>query len=154
MAHSPPLLGRLLRGSNWSAELGRYAAAPWSQITPRSRNSHWKTTQTAVMQRYSWLHHTLNSPTPNRVCKTVCSSALDLITGAKSMVGVAAVCLFPDPGAVLIFNLFCVFFTSFFWMPKLISSMTKHCNTFPKLSGSSLCFSNPVFLRLHCTWEL
>lgn len=37
------------------------------------------------------------------------SSALNLIVGAKSMVGVAAVGLFPGPGAVIRFDLFCVF---------------------------------------------
>ena len=57
--------------------------------------------------------------TPNRVHKTVCSSALALNLGAKNMAGVVRMCLCPDPGAVIVFDLFCEI-SLLFLMPKQI----------------------------------
>lgn len=81
----------------------------------------------------------ITPPAPSQVCKPVGSSALHLTTGAKGTVGVvAAARLFPGPGAILLFDLFCVFPPLPSECQSSLASLPMHCDTFPKLSGSSL----------------
>lgn len=103
MAQGPPFLGRFLRGSSWS--ICRAKTLCCSTILPDHEAA---TGRLHILQLCRGTAGSITPPAPDLVHKTVCSSILDLIMGAKSMVGVVGMCLFPGRGIVIIFHLFCI----------------------------------------------
>lgn len=132
-------------------ELECYAAAQFSQVTSRSRNSHWKTTHVVVTQRYSWLHRAPNTQPSAQNSLQFCPRSEP---GSKEYGGGGTNVSVPSSRSrYRIWSALCDF-TSFFWCQNKSDFLPMHCNTYPKLSGSGLGVSSPVLLWLCCTSHL